>query len=68
MKYNQAGCSKGDALDFYLGGVRFESWPGHLLYKQMIFLVLFSPSKQILEQYLHYAMTVPNKFIVHQAS
>jgi hypothetical protein len=65
---HQTDWSCGNALNLYSRGVRFESLQVLGSYQQRFFVVLSTPSMQMLEQYLHDATTASFRIPVHQWS
>jgi hypothetical protein len=43
----RAGWGNGNVIYLYMGGARFEAWPGHRLFWLRVFVAFLSPSKQI---------------------
>jgi hypothetical protein len=60
-----AGWPSCNAIGFYSGGVRFESWPGKQQFQLRYFVVFLSPSGKLGQTTF---FQTPSKFIFHQSA
>jgi hypothetical protein len=52
QRWNRGGWHRYNALDSHWEGVRFESWATHRLTSLIFFVILLTPSTQILRHYV----------------